>query len=254
MEKGSPDGLSRLSHDPPSTTTVSAYQPYFAPFPGFFSKAIRSDILVLMDAVQFPQGTTWLTRNRFKNDQGTLWITIPVWKKGLGLQRVKEVRICYEGRWARKCLAGLKTAYANAPFFEEHVFFLEKILTQPYETLVDLNLEIIEHLMEHLGVSARVVLLSELHIEAKEPQLSVKVCEKLGASHFLAQNSAKKYLDAEAFQKAGIELIFINPRTPVYPQLWGPFIPNLSAFDLLFNCSPKASNILRKCAPLSNKK
>jgi len=225
---------------------VSAYQPYLAPFPGFFSKAARSDILVLMDAVQFPRGTTWLTRNRFKNDQGSLWMTIPVWKKGLGLQKINEVRICSEGRWARKHLESLKTAYANAPFFEEHLTFIDEIFSEIPEKLVDLNLKIIKHIMKHLEISAKVLLLSELDIDVKEPRLSVEVCKKLGASHFLAQSSAKKYLDKTAFQEAGIELKFFNPRYPVYPQLWGTFVPNLSAFDLIFNCGPKAQNILKK--------
>lgn len=225
---------------------VSAYQPYFAPFPGFFSKALRSDILVLMDSVQFPQGTTWLTRNRFKNDQGTLWMTVPVWKKGLGLQSINEVRICHDGRWTKKHLASLKTAYAKAPFLEEHLVFLEEIFSDKLEKLIDLNLKIIEYLMEHLRIPAKVQLLSGLGIEAKEPQLSVEICKKLGASHFLAQSSAKKYLDKAAFQKNGVELVFFNPRPPVYPQLWGPFIPNLSAFDLVFNCGPKAHTILNR--------
>lgn len=223
---------------------VSAYQPYFAPFQGFFSKALRSDILVLMDAVQFPLGTTWLTRNRFKNDQGTLWITVPVWKKGLGLQKINEVRICHEGRWAKKHLASLKTGYSRAPFFGDHLPFLEEIFSARFERLIELNLKVIEHLMEHQRIPAKVLLLSELGIEAQEPQLSLEVSKKLGASHFLAQAGAKKYLDKEAFQTAGVELRLFNPRPPVYPQLWGPFIPNLSAFDLLFNCGPKASDIL----------
>lgn len=225
---------------------VSAYQPYFAPFPGFFSKALRSDILVLMDSVQFPQGTTWLTRNRFKNDQGTLWMTVPVWKKGLGLQSINEVKICHDGRWKTKHLASLMTAYAKAPFLEEHLVFLEEIFSEKFEKLIDLNLKIIEYLMEHLRIPAKVQLLSGLGIEAKEPQLSVEICKKLGASHFLAQSSAKKYLDKATFQKNGVELVFFNPRPPIYPQLWGPFIPNLSAFDLVFNCGPKAHTILNR--------
>lgn len=69
---------------------LSTSQPYFSPFPGFFLKAFLSDIFVILDEVQFPMGTTWLTRNRFKNDQGTLWMTVPVWKKGLGLQKINE--------------------------------------------------------------------------------------------------------------------------------------------------------------------
>jgi hypothetical protein len=225
---------------------VSAYQPYFAPFAGFFAKAIRSDIFVLMDRVQFPRGTTWLTRNRFKNDQGTLWLTVPVWKKGLGLQRIHEVRICNEGRWARKHLASLKTVYANSPFFEEHVPFFERLYAEGVEMLIDLNLKVIRHMMEHLRISARIVLLSDLGVDTDEPRLSVDICRELGATQFLAQAGAGKYLDPERFEKVGISLRFFNPRPPVYPQLWGPFIPNLSAFDLLFNCGPKGHDLLLK--------
>ncbi len=223
---------------------ISAYQPYFAPFTGFFAKVLRSDILVLLDSVQFPQGTTWLTRNRFKNDQGTLWMTVPVWKKGLGLQKINEVTICREGRWAKKHLESLKTAYSKAPFFEDHLAFMESIFIEIPEKLIDLNLKVMRHLMAHLGITTKVQLLSDLNVESKEPELSVEVCRKLGASNFLAQRGAKKYLDKTAFQEAGIELQFFNPRPPVYPQLWGAFVQNLSAFDLLFNCGPKAHDII----------
>ena len=100
--------------------------------------------------------------------------------------------------------------------------------------------------MEYLRIPAKVQLLSGLEIEVKEPQLSLEVCKKLGASHFLAQGSAKKYLDKAAFEKNNIELVFFNPRPIVYPQLWGPFIPNLSALDLIFNCGPKSHTILNR--------
>jgi len=199
-----------------------------------------------MDTVQFPRGTTWLTRNRFKNDQGTLWMAVPVWKKGLGLQRINEVKICHEGRWANKHLASLKAAYKNAPFFEEHLPFLEEVISEKSDRLINLNMKIIEYLMEHLRIPVKLVLLSEMGIEEKEPRLSVTICRKLGASHFLAQSGATKYLDQKAFQMAGVELTFFSPSPPVYPQLWGTFITNLSTFDLLFNCGAAAYNILKK--------
>ncbi len=223
---------------------ISAHQPYFSPFPGFFAKALRSDVLVLMDRVQFPRGSTWLTRNRFKNDQGVFRLTVPVWKKGLGLQKISEVRICHERKWGRKCLEGLKSAYANAPFFEEHLAFLEQVFIKPYERLIDLNMEIIQYLLKFMKIPVTVRLLSDLGIEEKEPQLSVAVCKALGAGRFLAENSGAKYLDPGIFQAAGCELIFFRYRAPVYPQLWGDFAPNLSVFDLLFNCGPYAKKIL----------
>lgn len=228
---------------------VSTYRPYFAPFPGFFQKAMISDVLVLLDSVQFPRGTTWLNRNRFKNDQGTYWMTVPVWKKRLGLQKIDEVRIYKEGPWAMKHLASLKSAYAKAPFFEAHEPFFEKLFSKVPELLVDMNLTIFRHIMAHLEIPARVVLLSKLKITAREPDLSMTICRELGATCFLAQASAGKYLPGELFERDGIELRFFRPRTVVYPQLWGPFIGNLSTLDLLFNCGPAARGILGKALP-----
>jgi hypothetical protein len=125
---------------------ISTNQPYFSPFPGFFYKAYLSDIFVILDTVQFPRGTTWISRNRFKNDQGSLWLTIPVWKKGLGLQRIHEVRVCHEFRWVAKHLASLKSAYAKAPYFADHIPFIEEAYLARFEKLIDLNLTIIRYL------------------------------------------------------------------------------------------------------------
>jgi hypothetical protein len=227
---------------------LSTYQPYFAPFPGFFHKMLLSDTFVLLDEVQFPRGTTWVTRNRFKHDQGSLWVTVPVRKKGLGLQKISEVKICHDRPWARKHLASLKTAYSRAPYFHDHLPFLEKTFSSEQETILEFNLAIIEHLMKALGIAANLILLSSLSIVSKGNERLVEICRSLGASQYLAQTSARKYLDHRLFSEAHIELKYVNPPRPVYPQLWGDFIANLSTFDLLFNCGPKSLEILRNVA------
>jgi len=223
---------------------VSTYQPFFSPFPAFFYKAHLSDLMVILDNVQFPLRTTWISRNRFKNDQGTLWITVPVWKKGLGLQKINQVQICYEGNWRKKRLASLKTSYVNAPCFGEHLDMVEQMFSGRFEKLVDLNLMIIQYLKKHLRIDTPLILESDLGISAKGNKLLIEICRKVRASNYLAQAATKKYLDAGLFADAGIELDFFRPPSPVYPQLWGDFIPDLSAFDLLFNCGPKSHEIL----------
>ena len=223
---------------------VSAHQAYFAPYPGFFYKASLSDAFVLLDEVQFPQGTTWLSRNRFKNHQGTLWITVPVWKKGLGLQKINAVRICHEGRWHKKHWESLRTAYKNAPYFLDHQDFVKEMLSKRFEKLIELNGMIIDYLVDVLRVKTRIFRLSDLGVALTGTPRLVEICRIMGASRFLAQTAAKKYLDEELFQEAGIELSFFNPPAPVYPQLWGDFLPNLSVFDLVFNCGPRAHDIL----------
>lgn len=228
---------------------ISANQPYFCPYPGFFYKAWLSDVLVLLDEVQFPRRTTWLSRNRFKNDQGELWLTIPVWKKGLGLQNINRVKICREGRWPRKHLASLTAAYGHAPYLEEHVPFLEKMFSPGFTRLVDLNVAVIRYLLACFQVDTKVVLQSELRVTGRGTGLLVELCRALGATTFLILAPVTKYLEADRFAQAGIELRPFTYVAPVYPQLWGEFLANLSAFDLIFNCGPKAREILLKTQP-----
>ncbi len=225
---------------------ISTYRPYFAPFSGFFEKMVYCDVMVILDSIQFPFGRSWLTRNRFKNDKGIYWIRVPVWKKGKGVQKINEVKICYEREWTEKTITGLYMAYKNSPYFLEHIDFWEYILNQNIEKLAELNLNIIKYVIDYLNIHVNIVLLSNLGINQKEPNLSIQICKKLGADHFIIQKSAKKYLNIDLFEKEGIEILFFNPNTLVYPQLWGDFIPNLSIFDLIFNCGPKSIDIIKQ--------
>jgi hypothetical protein len=230
---------------------ISASQPYFCPFPGFFYKAFLSDVLILLDEVQFPQGTTWISRNRFKNDQGTLWMTIPVWKKGLGRQTINQVRICHEGRWPGKHRESLKSAYGHAPYLRDHLNFIEEMFSSRLDRLIDLNLAIIRYLLNCLEIDTKLVLLSQLGVKGKATQLLVESCRALGASTFLAQSQVKKFVDPGLFRPEGIELRYFKYIAPTYPQLWGDFLANLSAFDLVFNCGPRARDILLRAQPVA---
>ena len=223
---------------------LSTSRPYFAPFPGFFYQANLCDMFIILDTVQFPRGTTWISRNRFKNDQGTLWMTIPVWKKGLGLQRIDEARICYQAHQAQKHLRSLEQAYAHAPYFSEHLQFAQKLFTTAFDRLLDFNMAIIYHLMLNLGVDTEIRKFSELNIKTGGDQLLIEICRFFKASIYLAPAAAGKHLNPDLFEKACIELRYVKFPSLVYPQLWGDFIPDLSTFDLLFTCGPRAREIL----------
>jgi len=223
---------------------IATNQPYFAPYPGFFLKAHLADCFVILDAVQFPRRTTWITRNRLKNDQGTLWLTVPVFKKGLGFQQIREVRICYAENWRQKFQRTFDHAYTRAPYLQDYVGVMERALSRKPELLLEFNLEIINGLMAYLEIDTRVVLMSELGVSGKGTALIIDICKALGADRFLVQSSARAYYDPTEFKQSGIELgSFCKPRY-VYPQLWGDFIENLSVLDLLFNCGPKAREII----------
>ena len=223
---------------------ITTSRPYFAPYPGFFYKANLADVFVILDNVQFPRGTTWITRNRLKNDQGTWWLTVPVKKKGLGLQRINDVRIMWEDRWVHKHMVGIQHAYSHAPYIDEHTQFLDSLYASDSDRLIDFNLKIVRHLMLYLGVDTEIRRLSQLNIEAVGDELLIEIARYFSATVYLAPAAAAKYLDTGLFQKASLELRTVDFKSPVYPQLWGNFIPDLSTLDLLFNCGPKARDIV----------
>jgi len=173
-------------------------------------------------------------------------MTIPVRKKGLGPQMIDDVRICGEGRWPTKYLQSLRQAYANSPYFVDHRQFIENLFETGYARLIDFNLAVIRHLMSYLGIGTEIRRLSELGIEARGDHLLVQICKYFKATTYLARGAAAKYIDLDCFEKEGIEIRRLESPTLIYPQLWGSFIPNLSALDLLFNCGPKARDILLK--------
>lgn len=226
---------------------VTTHQPIFLPWPGFFYKALRADAMVLLDNVQFPLGRGWMNRNRVKYDQGELWLTVPVWKKGRGKQIIREVGICDQTDWRRKHLLGLRESYAHAPYLADYWPAVKAIYGRGQQRLIDLNLDLIRFLWNALGVKSKLLLQSELDVCGAGTDLLVSICRTLRADRYLALPFVEKHLEAEKFRESGIELVFTRFSPPIYPQLWGDFRYNLSALDLLLNCGPgKALEIIRK--------
>jgi len=207
---------------------------------------MQASHMVLLDDVQFPLGSSWVNRNRLKNDQGELWLTVPVWKRGRSLQRIDQVEICNEENWQKKHLLSLVHAYNHAPFWDEHSEFFEKIYQNPWHSLLELNLEILDYLRNALSIGQPFLRNSSLSIESKGSQRLVNICKALGATKYLTIASSHKYLDENLFQESGIQLAYYKYEPPVYPQLWGDFIANLSVLDLLLICGPKSGGLIRR--------
>jgi hypothetical protein len=226
--------------------TIATHQPIFLPWPGLFFKALKADCMVLLDAVQFPRGRSWMSRNRLKNSQGELWLTVPIHKKGKGLQVIQRVEIFDKINWRRRHLQSIQQNYVHAPYFEQYFSLLESIYRQDHSTLISLNLQLIRFFWDSLVLKPKLVLQSELGVTAKGTDLLISICEHMEASRYVAFPPAEKYIDRKKMEKRGIKVSYITFHPPVYPQLWGNFIYNLSILDLLLNCGPKSSEIIEK--------
>lgn len=229
-----------------SRVKIACHQPTYLPWPGFFYKAMRADVFVLLDSVQFPRGSSWVNRNRIKTPRGQTWLTVPVKKKGKGLQRIRDVEVFNERLWAEKHIASLIHSYKKSPFLEDNLQFLERIYEESWNTLVDLNVSLLRYFLSQLNIDATLRFSSELGTESKGTSLLIEICKKLKADTYVTMSTSRTHLEEELFHKNGIKIDYYNFRCPRYPQLWGDFIPNLSIVDLVFNCGPKAVVILEK--------
>ena len=57
--------------------------------------------------------------------------------------------------------------------------------------------------------------------------------------------SGRTYLDESVFARAAIAVEYQEFHHPVYPQCYAPFVPCMSALDLLFTHGPEAGRLLQ---------
>lgn len=230
---------------------VGILQPGYLPWLGFFEQMQRADIFVYYDDVQFEKGS-WRNRNRIKTPQGPQWLTVPVLTKGGDFPLIKEVRINPAQPWANKQIKAITQNYGKAPFFADYAPELFAILEKPWELLLDLDLALLTWLRERLGIATPVRLASELGIAGRNVERLIAIIRHLEGRIFYEGRAGMDYIDPALFAVAGITVCFQEYTHPVYPQLYGEFIPYLSVIDLLFNCGPESPAIISGTNPKGN--
>jgi hypothetical protein len=215
---------------------VSAHQPNFAPWLGFFDKALHSDVLVLLDTVQFIK-RGYQNRARVKAAGGPQWLTVPVISKGRYDQATRDVEIDETARWRSVHLRTLQSILAKAPHRDEVFDVVEPVYARTdVHRLVDLNVALIRAVADRLGIPTRLVLASELELEGSSTRLMASLTTAVGGDVYLSGPTGRRYLEPELFNAAGLELRYHSFDVFEYPQLHGAFEPGLSCLDYLANC------------------
>lgn len=213
---------------------ISVHQPNYLPYLGFFDKMKQSDIFVVYDDAQFNK-EDFQHRNKIRIFHGWKWLTIPVEKRPLS---IKEIKIKNEVMkknitWSQSHLKDINDNYKDAPFYPLYKDKIEGIYIKNYETLIDLNMEIINFLMSAFHIKRKIILSSELNLFSKSTQRLVDIVESLGGDTYLSGPMGRNYLDISLFDKKSIKLQFQNFEHPIYKQCYEGFLPNMSAIDAL---------------------
>jgi hypothetical protein len=224
--------------------TIGILQPGYLPWLGFFEQLSVSDIFIIYDDVQYDKHG-WRNRNRIKTVSGVQWLTVPVLVNYSQRPLITDIRISDRDNWPKKHFLSIKQNYSKAPFFQTYIDLFAAAYKRNWEYLIDLDMYFIFELSKCLGIpTEKIVRSSALEVSGGKITRLLTLCKLFEADFFYEGASGKNYLDEAEFQEAGITISYQEYNHPIYNQLYGEFIPNLSIIDLLFNHGPESLAIL----------
>ena len=223
---------------------VAIHQPEHLPWLGFFDKMRQADVFALLDTTQFAKDD-FQNRNRIKTKKGPAWLTVPVFKKGRSQQLIMDAQICNDRNWRNQCWTLICQSYRDAPFFQQYAPFFKDLYAARWSRLATLNETIISYLKDQLGLKTELVKASDLEVYTRgATDVNFTICRRLGADIYLSGKYGRDYLDVARFAEQGIEVRYQDFKHPVYPQLWGDFLPRMSSMDLLFGCGESSLEVI----------
>ncbi len=225
--------------------TISIHQPQYIPWLPYFLKAEESNIFIILDSVDF-QKNGLQNRNQINTVNGPLWLTVPVKQKSK--QKIIDVQINNNLNWKKKHWSTLLQNYRKANAFSHYMDEMEKIFSQEWNYLNELNISIMEKMFNWLGIDIPTLRSSEMNAEGNGSELILNLCLETGATKYISGIGGHNYLDEVAFKEAGIEIIYRAPELlgsylQQFPKL--DFVNNLSALDIIFNCGDKWRNHIK---------
>jgi len=226
---------------------VAIHQPEFAPWLGYFHKMHSADVYVFLDNVQFKK-RYFENRNYLRDStkDEKVWLTIPVETKGKYNQAIKDVVIKNNSDWITKTKNKVTHLYGDNEVTKGFNSCLDN-----NNSLMELNLRLINFFRKSFGIKSKVTFQSSLNINSKGSDLIFDICETLNADTYVCGKSGEEYLDLDKFKNAEISIEWQNFTEPNYFSLVhgsDTELTNLSSLDFVqlygLDCEEKFKDII----------
>lgn len=218
---------------------IAVIQSNYIPWKGYFDIINDVDIFIFYDDVQFTKNT-WRNRNKIKSVNGTNWISIPV---GSDLKRLICEVVMTDCKWQEKHWKTIEQFYNKTPFYDLYKdFFKEFYLNKIWTSLSELNQQMIKGISKDiLGISTKFEDSRSYNVQGHKMDRLIDLLKKAGADIYVSGPAAENYMNDDLLETNGIKLIYKDySGYPEYPQLYPPFMHDVSILDLLFNVGPEA--------------
>jgi hypothetical protein len=213
---------------------VGVMQPYFFPYIGYYQLVHAVDTFVFYDDVNFIN-RGWINRNRILINGQPSYITVAL--SGASQNKaICEIPVLDDGR---KILRSIEMAYRKAPYFQDAFDPIAQVLTGSVDNIGELAARSVTVVMDHLGIRRDFLRSSESFPETRGMERAdrlIAITKACGGVHYVNAPGGETLYDKEEFRARGVELHFLQPVLPTYPQFGNTFQPGLSIVDvLMFN-------------------
>ena len=215
---------------------IAVMQPYFFPYLGYFQLAYCVDEFVFFDDVNFIK-KGFIHRNNILLNKEKLQFSIPVVKVS---QNRKINDHIYKGEY-ESFMKQIKSAYINAPYFENVFTLIEKVCGDEDSNVVNKNVLSIQTVFDYLEIPFKSSLSSALEIadDVRAQAKIIEICKRKGATHYINALGGRDLYEADIFLAQKVRLSFMQAQLPIYEQASTEFIGGLSIIDILMWCDKK---------------
>lgn len=197
---------------------------YFPPIQYFTLFMEGSDIII--EGHENYTKQTYRNRCKIYSPNGVQVLSVPVERGSFHKVNITDLRIDYSRPWQNNHLRALKTAYSSSAFYEFYIDELAEIISQKYDYLIDMNMDMLGNLLALLELDNKL-------------DISLSYKDKGTVDN--------DYRDSFHPKKEDQEFIYDIPEYFQVFSIEKGFVPNLSILDLIFNMGPEAYSYLLSC-------
>ncbi len=187
---------------------LSAHQPNFFPWLGYFVKVAISDIHVILDDVEFSKNN-WINRNIIDTGKNS-YLTIPVNKSDTN-KPINQVRLGEEYKFSiNKIIKTLDHQYKKS----DSLTFIKNLLNESKDKnfifLSELNLFYLNNIFKFFEISTSIFKKSELDLGngLNASILLTELCKKYDCSNYISGIGSKSYIDESKFNSRKISITY----------------------------------------------
>ncbi len=223
---------------------AAIHQPYFVPYIGYWQLIDSVDIFAIADNYNYiKQG--WINRNRILEQNTIRYYNLEV-------AHVSQNRFICDHQLKPidkdKKIAQLKGFYGKAPYRNEGIELMDRVLSFEGDNLADFLYNSIQLICDYLKIGTKIVRTSDY---PQDPSLKFAdrifdYCHQMGADEYHNLIGGNKLYSFEEFTAQGIKLVFVEAIPMEYPQSSSSFEFGLSIIDVIMNNSQEQITELLK--------